>query len=40
MDTQILTVSPHGQISLPVSIRKLMSIDTSAEYSGHVQSGK
>lgn len=28
MDTQILTVSSKGQISLPVSIRKLLSIDT------------
>lgn len=28
MDTQILTVSSNGQISLPVSIRKLLSIDT------------
>lgn len=29
MDTQILTVSYNGQISLPVSIRKLLSIDIS-----------
>ena len=28
MDTRILTVSSKGQISLPVSIRKLLSIDT------------
>ena len=28
MSTQILTVSSKGQISLPVSIRKLLSIDT------------
>ncbi len=28
MKTQILTVSSKGQISLPVSIRKLLSIDT------------
>lgn len=28
MDAQILTVSSKGQISLPVSIRKLLSIDT------------
>ncbi|MDE7179062.1 MAG: AbrB/MazE/SpoVT family DNA-binding domain-containing protein [Lachnospiraceae bacterium] len=28
MDTRILTVSSRGQISLPVSIRKLLSIDT------------
>ncbi|MDE7342017.1 MAG: AbrB/MazE/SpoVT family DNA-binding domain-containing protein [Lachnospiraceae bacterium] len=28
MRTQILTVSSKGQISLPVSIRKLLSIDT------------
>lgn len=28
MNTQILTVSSKGQISLPVSIRKLLSIDT------------
>lgn len=28
MGTQILTVSSKGQISLPVSIRKLLSIDT------------
>lgn len=28
MYTQILTVSSKGQISLPVSIRKLLSIDT------------
>ena len=27
MNTQILTVSSKGQISLPVSIRKLLSID-------------
>ena len=27
MKTQILTVSSKGQISLPVSIRKLLSID-------------
>lgn len=27
MDTQVLTVSSKGQISLPVSIRKRMSID-------------
>ena len=27
MSTQILTVSSKGQISLPVSIRKLLSID-------------
>jgi len=28
MSTQILTVSSKGQISLPVSIRKRLSIDT------------
>lgn len=28
MSTQILTVSSNGQISLPDSIRKLLSIDT------------
>ena len=28
MDAQILTVSSKGQISLPVNIRKLLSIDT------------
>lgn len=28
MSTQILTVSSKGQISLPVSIRKILSIDT------------
>lgn len=28
MSTQILTVSSKGQISLPVAIRKLLSIDT------------
>ena len=28
MDTQILTVSSKGQISLPVNIRKLLSINT------------
>lgn len=28
MSIQILTVSSKGQISLPVSIRKLLSIDT------------
>lgn len=28
MSTQILTVSSKGQISLPVSIRKLLSINT------------
>ena len=28
MNTQILTVSSKGQISLPVSIRKLLSINT------------
>ncbi len=28
MSTQILTVSSKGQISLPVNIRKLLSIDT------------
>lgn len=28
MCTQILTVSSNGQISLPISIRKLLSIDT------------
>ena len=28
MNTQILTVSSKGQISLPVGIRKLMSINT------------
>jgi len=28
MGAQILTVSSKGQISLPVSIRKLLSIDT------------
>lgn len=28
MNAQILTVSSKGQISLPVSIRKLLSIDT------------
>ncbi len=28
MDIQILTVSSKGQISLPVSIRKMLSIDT------------
>lgn len=27
MSTQILTVSSKGQISLPISIRKLLSID-------------
>ena len=28
MSTQILTISSKGQISLPVNIRKLLSIDT------------
>ena len=28
MNTQVLTVSSKGQISLPVSIRKLLSIET------------
>ena len=28
MNTQILTVSSKGQISLPISIRKLLSINT------------
>lgn len=28
MSTQIVTVSSKGQISLPISIRKLLSIDT------------
>jgi AbrB family looped-hinge helix DNA binding protein len=28
MNTQVLTVSTKGQISLPISIRKQMSIDT------------
>lgn len=28
MSTQILTVSSKGQISLPISIRKLLAIDT------------
>ncbi len=28
MDMQVLTVSSKGQISLPVSIRKMLSIDT------------
>lgn len=28
MNTQVLTVSSKGQISLPVSIRKQLSIDT------------
>ena len=28
MNTQILTVSSKGQISLPISIRKRLSIDT------------
>lgn len=28
MNTQILTVSSKGQISLPVSMRRLLSIDT------------
>lgn len=28
MDAQVLTVSSKGQISLPVSIRKRLSIDT------------
>ena len=28
MNTQVLTVSSKGQISLPVSIRKTLSIDT------------
>ena len=28
MDTQILTVSSKGQISLPINIRKHLSIDT------------
>lgn len=28
MNTEIVTVSSKGQISLPVSIRKLLSIDT------------
>lgn len=28
MNTQVLTVSSKGQISLPVSIRKSLSIDT------------
>ena len=28
MDVQVLTVSSKGQISLPVSIRKMLSIDT------------
>ncbi len=28
MNTQILTVSSKGQISLPISIRRLLSIDT------------
>ena len=28
MDAQVLTVSSKGQISLPVAIRKMLSIDT------------
>lgn len=28
MDTQVLTVSSKGQISLPISIRRKLSIDT------------
>ncbi len=28
MNTQVLTVSSKGQISLPISIRKLLSIET------------
>lgn len=28
MDTQVLTVSSKGQISLPINIRKRLSIDT------------
>ena len=28
MDAQVLTVSSKGQISLPVSIRRLLSIET------------
>ncbi len=32
MSTQILTVSSKGQISLPVSIRKLLSIDTGDKF--------
>ena len=40
MNTQILTVSSKDQISLPVSIRKLLSINTRdkllAYTSGHV----
>ena len=28
MNTQVLTVTSKGQISLPVSIRRLLSIDT------------
>lgn len=28
MNTQVLTVSSKGQISLPVSIRKMLSIET------------
>lgn len=35
MDTQILTVSSNGQISLPVSIRKLLSIDTGDKLVAH-----
>lgn len=32
MSTHILTVSSKGQISLPVSIRKLLSIDTGDKW--------
>lgn len=36
MSTQILTVSTKGQISLPVNIRKLLSIDTGDKLAAYV----
>ena len=37
MSTQILTVSSKGQISLPVSIRKLLSIDTGDKLVAYIK---
>lgn len=36
MSTQVLTVSSKGQISLPVSIRKLLSIETGDKLVAYV----
>ena len=36
MSTQVLTVSSKGQISLPISIRKLLSIETGDKLVAYV----